>query len=113
MTTEPIPGAGVARAALPKIAPHLVRPLMFALPVCKDDRFPPWMVDVDLWMYDCLALFKTERWHKTMRSARRLFRPAAHLRPGRARGRPRAGADCRRGSDECARTLNLSRAFRM
>ncbi len=69
------------RAALRRIAPHLVRPLMFALPVYKEDRFPLWMVDVGLWMYDGLALFKNERLHTTLRSPERMLEHEPLLNP--------------------------------
>ena len=69
------------RAALRKVAPHLVRPLMFALPVYKEDRYPLWMVDVGLWMYDSLALFKAERFHTTLRSATRMLEREPLLNP--------------------------------
>src|SRR5262245_26424985 len=61
------------RAVLRKTAPHLVRPLLFTLPVYEGARHPLWMVDVGLWMYDGLSLFKTEFRHLTFRSAKRML----------------------------------------
>ncbi|MCK6545971.1 glycerol-3-phosphate dehydrogenase [Myxococcota bacterium] len=69
------------RAALRKIAPHLVRPLLFALPVYEDDRHPLWLVDVGLWMYDSLSLFKVENRHITMRSPKRMLEREPLLNP--------------------------------
>ena len=69
------------RAALRKIAPHLVRPLMFALPVYKGDRYPLWMMDIGLWMYDTLSMFKAERFHTTLRSAARMLDREPLLNP--------------------------------
>ena len=54
---------------------------MFALPVYKGDRWPLWMVDVGLWMYDTLAMFKAERWHTTLRSSRRMLEREPGLNP--------------------------------
>src|SRR5688500_12502642 len=61
------------RAALRRVAPHLVRPLLFALPVYEGARHPLWLVDVGLWMYDSLSLFKVENRHITLRSPKRML----------------------------------------
>jgi glycerol-3-phosphate dehydrogenase len=37
-----------------RIAPHLVRPLRFAIPDHKDER-PPWLLRLGLWVYDLLG----------------------------------------------------------
>lgn len=74
------------RAALRKIAPHLVQPLMFALPVYQGDRHPLWMVDIGLWLYDTLALFKAERWHTTLRSPQRMLEREPLLNPDGLKG---------------------------
>jgi glycerol-3-phosphate dehydrogenase len=69
------------RAALRHVAPHLVRPLMFALPVYEGARFPLWMMDVGLWMYDSLSLFKVEKRHITLRSPKRMLEREPLLNP--------------------------------
>ncbi len=69
------------RAALRKVAPHLVRPLMFALPVYDGDRHPLWLMDVGLWMYDSLSLFKVEKRHITLRSPKRMLAREPGLNP--------------------------------
>jgi glycerol-3-phosphate dehydrogenase len=69
------------RAALRKIAPHLVRPLLFALPVYENARHPLWVVDVGLWMYDSLSLFKVENRHITLRSPKRMLEREPLLNP--------------------------------
>src|SRR5688500_6862663 len=69
------------RAALRHVAPHLVRPLMFALPVYDGARFPLWMMDVGLWMYDSLSLFKVEKRHITLRSPKRMLEREPLLNP--------------------------------
>ena len=61
------------RAALRKVAPHLVRPLKFALPVYESSRHPLWKMDLGLWLYDGLSLFKTEKRHVTIRTAKRML----------------------------------------
>src|SRR6201999_4267309 len=37
-----------------KIAPHLVRPMRFAIPAHSDER-PPWLLRAWLWLYDRLG----------------------------------------------------------
>jgi glycerol-3-phosphate dehydrogenase len=69
------------RAALRKVAPHLVRPLLFALPVYENARHPLWLVDVGLWMYDSLSLFKVENRHITLRSPKRMLEREPLLNP--------------------------------
>jgi glycerol-3-phosphate dehydrogenase len=55
------------RRVLWQIAPHLALPLPFIFPVYKDAtilrRFP-FMIDVGLWMYDGLALFRNYKNHR-------------------------------------------------
>ncbi len=74
------------RAALRSVAPHLVRPLMFALPVYEDDRVPLWLMDVGLWMYDSLSLFKVEKRHITLRSPKRMLEREPLLNPEKLTG---------------------------
>jgi len=52
------------RRTLWQIAPHLARPLPFLFPVYRDARWPAWMIDIGLWMYDGLALFRNIRRHE-------------------------------------------------
>jgi len=52
------------RRTLSQIAPHLVRPLPFLFPVYRDARWPGWMIDIGLWMYDGLALFRNFKRHE-------------------------------------------------
>lgn len=69
------------RATLRRLAPHLVRPLLFALPVYEESKHPLWKMDVGLWMYDGLSLFKGEARHLTLRSAKRMLEREPLLRP--------------------------------
>ena len=45
------------RSLLFKIAPHLVHPLRFIIPVYKSSRVGYWKLQAGLWLYDLLALF--------------------------------------------------------
>ncbi len=54
------------RRVLYKIAPHLVHPLPFVFPVYRDAKFPKWMIDVGMWMYDGLALFRNFQRHRML-----------------------------------------------
>ncbi|MGE5263918.1 MAG: glycerol-3-phosphate dehydrogenase/oxidase, partial [Acidobacteriota bacterium] len=59
------------RRTLWNIAPDLVRPLPFLFPVYRDARWPAWMIDAGLWMYDGLSLFRNFERHR-MYSNRRI-----------------------------------------
>lgn len=59
------------RRTLWNIAPDLVRPLPFLFPVYRDARWPAWMIDAGLWMYDGLSLFRNFQRHH-MYSNRRI-----------------------------------------
>lgn len=52
------------RRTLLQIAPHLVRPLPFLFPIYREARWVPWMIDVGMWMYDGLAMFRNVQRHK-------------------------------------------------
>jgi glycerol-3-phosphate dehydrogenase len=65
------------RALLMKLAPHLVRPLEFLLPVYKHDKPGLFVLDVGLWIYDGLSKFSSPKLHRTVRSGR-----VAKLEPG-------------------------------
>lgn len=52
------------RRTLWNIAPDLVRPLPFLFPVYRDARWPAWMIDAGLWMYDGLSLFRNFERHR-------------------------------------------------
>jgi glycerol-3-phosphate dehydrogenase len=57
------------RRTLWTIAPHLVRPLPFLFPVYRDARWPAWMINIGLWMYDALALFRNYKNHAMFSNA--------------------------------------------
>ena len=52
------------RKTLWTIAPHLTRPVPFLFPVYRDARWPAWMIDVGLWMYDAISLYRNYRNHR-------------------------------------------------
>jgi len=53
-----------------RVAPHLVRPLPFLIPIYQGAKPGLEMMNVGLWIYDSLALFRAPRLHKTFRGAR-------------------------------------------
>jgi glycerol-3-phosphate dehydrogenase len=55
-----------------RVAPHLVRPLVFLLPIYAHDRVGVELMNLGLWVYDTLALFRAPALHKTYRGARAL-----------------------------------------
>ncbi len=52
------------------VAPHLVRPLPFLVPIFKDTKPGLEVMNLGLWIYDSLALFRAPRMHKTIRGAK-------------------------------------------
>jgi len=60
------------RAVLQRIAPHLVRPLPFFIPVYRDDPRPLWMVRAGLTLYDLLAMFRNPGRHRILPVSRAL-----------------------------------------
>jgi glycerol-3-phosphate dehydrogenase len=54
------------RKILLRLAPHLVRPLPFLLPVYRGDRVPRWKVAAGLTLYDLLAAGGNVRRHRTL-----------------------------------------------
>jgi len=67
------------RRILQDIAPHLVGPLPFFIPVYAGDPRPLWMIRLGMWVYDLLALFRNNRHHQIL-SADKATRlePALH-----------------------------------
>lgn len=49
------------------VAPHLVRPLPFLIPIYVNNRVGLETMNLGLWIYDTLALFRAPRMHKTFR----------------------------------------------
>ncbi len=59
-----------------RVAPHLVRAQAFLVPIYKDLKPGLELMNLGLWIYDTLALFRAPRMHKTFRGAK-----AAELEP--------------------------------
>jgi glycerol-3-phosphate dehydrogenase len=73
------------RSILLRIAPHLVRPLPFLIPIYQDDRYGPTAIRLGMWLYDALALFRNQRLHR-MLSAARAVRAEPGLKADKLRG---------------------------
>ena len=58
------------RAIQSQVAPHLVRPLPFLVPVYEESKPGLEVMNLGLWMYDTLALFRAPKMHKTYRGAK-------------------------------------------
>src|SRR5690349_25118323 len=74
------------RRVLQRIAPHLVRPRSFVVPAYRGVRPSRFEVELGMWLYDAMALFRNTRMHRPL-SARALegFEPGL-LREGLAGG---------------------------
>jgi glycerol-3-phosphate dehydrogenase len=69
-----------------RVAPHLVRPLPFLIPIYKGVKPGLEIMNVGLWIYDSLALFRAPRLHKTFRGTRAALALEPQLRPEGLRG---------------------------
>jgi glycerol-3-phosphate dehydrogenase len=69
-----------------RVAPHLVRPLPFLIPIYKGVRPGLEIMNVGLWIYDSLALFRAPRLHKTFRGTKAALELEPQLRPDGLRG---------------------------
>src|ERR1700722_17649442 len=57
------------RHILFEIAPHLVHPLSFLLPVYEGDRVGMFKLGLGMWLYDLLALMHTPKFHERLNPA--------------------------------------------
>jgi len=73
------------RRTLQRIAPHLVTPLPFVIPVYRDDPRSLWMVRAGMLLYDLLALFRNTHHHSILTPGEALEREPV-LRPDGLRG---------------------------
>ncbi|MEO8549843.1 MAG: glycerol-3-phosphate dehydrogenase [Kofleriaceae bacterium] len=69
-----------------RVAPHLVRPLPFLIPIYKGVRPGFEIMNVGLWIYDSLALFRAPRLHKAFRGTKAALALEPQLRPEALRG---------------------------
>jgi glycerol-3-phosphate dehydrogenase len=68
------------------VAPHLVRPLPFLIPIYKGIRPGFEIMNFGLWIYDSLALFRAPRMHKAFRGTAAALALEPQLRPEGLRG---------------------------
>jgi glycerol-3-phosphate dehydrogenase len=69
-----------------RVAPHLVRPLPFLVPIYDGVRPGFEIMNVGLWLYDSLALFRSPRLHKAYRGVKAALSIEPQLRPDGLRG---------------------------
>ena len=69
-----------------RVAPHLVRPLAFLVPIYRDTKPGLEIMNLGLWIYDSLALFRAPRMHKTFRGAKAATAVEPCLRTDQLRG---------------------------
>ncbi len=62
------------RAVQLRVAPHLVRPCEFMMPVYADHKHGLGFINLGLWLYDALALWRVPKRHRKLRPARTLAR---------------------------------------
>src|SRR4051812_49148595 len=74
------------RSVQMRVAPHLVRPLPFLIPIYKGVRPGFEIMNVGLWIYDSLALFRAPRLHKAFRGTKAALALEPQLRPEGLRG---------------------------
>jgi glycerol-3-phosphate dehydrogenase len=68
------------------VAPHLVRPLPFLVPIFDGAKAGLELVNVGLWIYDALAMFRAPRMHKTFRGTKKALALEPRLRADGLRG---------------------------
>ncbi len=69
-----------------RVAPHLVRPLPFLIPIFEGNKPGLELMNVGLWIYDSLALFRAPRLHRTFRGAKAGLALEPQLRPAGLQG---------------------------
>jgi glycerol-3-phosphate dehydrogenase len=69
-----------------RVAPHLVRPLPFLIPIYRGAKPGFELMNVGLWIYDSLALFRAPKLHKTFRGAKAALAVEPQLRHEGLRG---------------------------
>lgn len=69
-----------------RVAPHLVRPLPFLIPIYEGARPGFETMNLGLWIYDSLALFRAPGMHRAIRGAKNALALEPQLRPGGLRG---------------------------
>ncbi|MEC8194464.1 MAG: glycerol-3-phosphate dehydrogenase/oxidase [Myxococcota bacterium] len=75
------------RRILQEIAPHLVQPLPFLLPVFEDSRRSLFTINIGMWLYDGLSLFRSPKFH-TKLNAKKVLAVEPQLRSNGLKGAP-------------------------
>jgi glycerol-3-phosphate dehydrogenase len=75
------------RRVLQQIAPHLVNPIPFLLPVYKNSRRGMFTINVGMWLYDGLSLFRSPKMHESL-SRKEVLKVEPALRSEGLRGAP-------------------------
>jgi len=73
------------RTHLFEIAPHLVHPLRFMIPLYENSRVGMFKMGLGMWLYDALALFQVPETHERLNGTETMQRMPA-LRPDTLRG---------------------------
>jgi glycerol-3-phosphate dehydrogenase len=73
------------RTRLFEIAPHLVHPLRFMIPIYENSRVGMMKMGLGMWLYDALALFQAPEMHERLNAAESLHRMPT-LQPGQLKG---------------------------
>ncbi len=60
------------RAVQTRVAPHLVKPILFLMPVYAEHKHGLWFMNMGLWLYDTLALFRIPQRHRKYRRRKAL-----------------------------------------
>ncbi len=111
------------RGVLLRLAPHLVRPLPFLLPIFRGDRVPRWKAAVGLTLYDLLAGRGNVRRHQTLGKRALLEREPLLRERGLTGGALYYDAQCddarltiavvRAAATQGARVANYTRAIQL
>lgn len=62
------------RTKLFEIAPHLVHPLRFMIPLFRNSRVSPWIMGLGMILYDALALFRSPELHENLSAQKTIQR---------------------------------------
>lgn len=69
-----------------RVAPHLVRPLPFLIPIYDGARTGFELMNLGLWIYDSLAMFRVPRLHRAFRGTKAALALEPQLQPEGLRG---------------------------
>lgn len=75
------------RRVLMNIAPHLVTPLGFLFPVYESSRHNVWTINLGMWVYDGLSLFRSPKMHRNL-SLKEIKKEEPYLNQKQLKGAP-------------------------